>query len=87
MADPFKNITRSYEMPSNQFFDITPNDGVDLTIVPRAIYIGSSGHLAVLDEFGNSVIFNNLFQGTFLPIRVSRVLATGTSAALLIGMV
>ena len=87
MADPFKNITRSYEMPSNQFFDIVPSDVTDLAIVPRAIYIGSSGALSVIDEFGTTVTFTNLFQGTFLPIRVSRVLATGTGAAALIGMV
>jgi len=85
--DKFKDLNKTYEMPSNRLFEITPDDVLELTYVPRCIYVGSSGDMAVTDEFGNVVTFTNLFQGTWLPIRVIKVMATNTSAANLIGMV
>jgi hypothetical protein len=85
--DKFQGEKKSYEMPSNQLFPITPDDVNELVFIPRSIYIGISGDLAVTDEFNNDVIFTNCFQGTWLPIRVKKVLATGTSALNLIGMV
>ena len=85
--DKFQGEKKTYDMSSNHLFDIVPSDVNDLAYIPRAIYIGSSGDLAVEPEIGSPVIFTNLFQGTWITIRVKKVLATGTTATNLIAMV
>lgn len=66
--------------------DVVPNDGVDLDSNASALYVGSTGHIAVHmvrqddDAIPVVVVFNNVQAGTILPIWVRRVLATGTTA-------
>ncbi len=63
------------------------SDGNDLPFVTTGLYIGSGGDLAVLDRAsGETVVFKNLSDGAGLPIRVARVLATGTTATQIVGM-
>jgi len=86
--DKFQGEKKTYEMSSNHLYAITPDDVNELSYIPRAIYIGSSGDLAVVPEIGDPVvIFTNLFQGTWVTVRVKKVLATGTTASNLIAMV
>jgi len=84
--DKFQGEKKSYEMPSNNLFNIVPDDVIELTYIPRSIYIGLSGDLTVVDEFDNEVTFTNLFQGTWLPIRV-KLVKTASTAGNLIGMI
>jgi uncharacterized protein YabE (DUF348 family) len=66
---------------------ITPSDGTDLTANVRAIYVGGAGNLTVqMAGDASQVTFTAVSVGTLLPIQVSRVLATGTTATLLIGL-
>lgn len=51
-----------------------------------AIYVGGAGNVAVTMESGDVVTFTAPPVGTVLPIRVSRVMATNTTATLLIGL-
>jgi hypothetical protein len=44
------------------------------------LYIGTGGNLRVLTATGDDVTFANVLGGTFLPVQVVRVFATGTSA-------
>jgi hypothetical protein len=69
---------------------ITPSDTEDLTlaggsIVPyetgACIYIGTSGNLKVTMLGGQVVTYLNLTSGSFLPIQVKKVWATGTTAS------
>ena len=86
MSDAFSSHMAGLESPARDGFAITPNDGADLPSVTRAIYVGSGGDVAVTMKSGASVTFTGLLAGTILPVRVSAVAATGTSASNLIGL-
>jgi hypothetical protein len=47
----------------------------------KALYVGGAGNLAVEFPNGNSVTINGVTAGTLLPLRVRRVLSTGTTAS------
>lgn len=72
--------------PSNEFYAVVPSDSDDLPQgPPKALYIGTGGDLAVLgpdnEDPDQSVLFANVQSGSTLPIRPSRVLDDGTTAA------
>jgi hypothetical protein len=74
------------DAPASKAFAITPNDSTDLTTTARAIYVGTTGNLAVtLSGDSSSVTFTNVAAG-YHPLRAKRVLATGTTASGLIGL-
>ena len=68
------------------FFAITPSDSSDLVQIPRGIYVGGSGDLAVHDLDGDAVTFTNLAAGVVHPISAKKVLSTGTTATGIIGI-
>lgn len=72
--------------PAFDAFDIAPNDGADLAHTTRGIYVGIAGTLKVTMLGGTTVTFYDVPIG-ILPIRVTKVFATGTSADELIGLV
>ena len=82
----FSNQTAIVSDPSSLYVAITPSDTTDLANVANSIYIGGSGDLTVLRMDGVSVVFKAVPQGGMLPIRVSRVMATGTSATFLVAL-
>jgi len=63
---------------------VVPDDDVDQTY--NALYVGEVGDVAVITESGESVIFVAVPAGSILPIRVKRVLATGTDADSIVGL-
>jgi hypothetical protein len=74
-------------MPATKALAITPNNGADLAFATRGIYIGGGGNLRVdMQDGGVDVTFVGLAAGTILPVRVSRVYATGTTATSLVGL-
>lgn len=60
---------------------VTLNDSTVLEVT-RALYIGSSGNLKVTMVEGGDVTFNSLSPGTVLPVQVTKVWSTGSSAAM-----
>jgi hypothetical protein len=71
--------------PGSVFRAVTPSDTV---VQPfRAVYVGGAGNLAVigLDDTA-AVTFTGVVAGTLLPIRVSKILATGTTATAIVGL-
>ncbi len=46
----------------------------------RAVYVGGGGNLAVITSRGETVTFTGVPDGTLLPIRIRRVLSSGTTA-------
>ena len=58
---------------------VTPSDSVDLANTSTALYIGGTGNLTVIMLGGEQVTFAAVPVG-ILPIRVTRVLSTGTAA-------
>lgn len=61
-------------------FAVTPdNDGV-FDPVPRALWIGTGGDVAVRTKRGTALTLTNVPDGTLLPLSVDQVKATGTTA-------
>lgn len=61
----------------------------DTTIIPttRGLYIGGGGDLnVVMSDDENTVLFSAVPQGTILPIQVIQVLATNTTATLIVAL-
>ena len=60
----------------------------DATIISttRAIYVGGTGDVAVKMADGGTATFSAVPVGTVLPIQVSQVLSTGTTATLMLAL-
>ncbi len=70
----------SIDAPCTHAEAVTPSNSVDLTYVSRAIFVGGSGNLEVVTSAGETVVFNGVLSGSVLPLRVSRVKASSTTA-------
>lgn len=86
MVDNFQGYGDGLDAPAHSAFAVTPSDTVDLAIATRAIYVGVSGDIKVNMVGTGTVTFTGVPQGAVLPIRASRVYATGTTATTLIGV-
>ncbi|MEL7470003.1 MAG: hypothetical protein AAFN27_16235 [Pseudomonadota bacterium] len=80
MPDIFEDRSSGLESPGYDAISVTPSDSNDLTFTSRALYVGVSGDVRVLTAGGSAVTFTNVAEG-LLPMRVSRVLSSGTTAA------
>lgn len=87
MIDRFSGNAPSLTAPASHAFAITPADNADLPEVPRALYCGHGGNIAATMASGAALTFTNLPDGALLPIRLSRIAATGTTASGLVGLV
>lgn len=80
-TDDFGSQADSVSSPSLAPFAITPNDSADLAKIPKALWVGTGGDVAVRGVNNASpVVFRNVPNGFIIPVRVVRVLATGTTA-------
>jgi len=68
--------------PSKFLVTVTPSDSVSINggLLTRGLYVGTAGNVSVLTENG-SIVFVGVIAGSILPIRISRVNATNTTAA------
>lgn len=80
MPDIFEDRSSGLESPGYDAATVTPSDSTDLAITSRALYVGTAGNLRVTTASGSIVTFANAPEG-MLPMRVSRVHASGTTAA------
>ena len=87
MPDRFQNHAGGLEAPASHAFAVTPSDAADLPETVRALYVGGAGALSVVMASGAEVVFANLAAASILPVRASRVKATGTSATQIVGLV
>jgi len=78
-VDEFRRMGSGVDGPASNAAAVTPNDSADLTTATRALWVGVEGDVTV-DLIGGqaAVTFKNV-QG-LLPVRVTRVDATGTTA-------
>jgi len=83
-TDDFKSFAPAISDPVAHGVSVAPNDGVDLSHVTRAIYLGGAGDLRVTLPDGNTVTFAAMAAG-WHPVRVARIHATGTTASNIIG--
>ena len=63
---------------------VTPSDTVDITgasaNTPATLFVGTGGDLEVITLGGSTLTLKNIPDGSFLPIQVTRVKATSTTA-------
>lgn len=86
MADAFPHHGSGLESPASYAAAITPNDSTDLSDVPRALYCTGDGTVRVTMRGGGSAVDLPMIAGVALPVRVSRVWATGTTATGIVGV-
>jgi hypothetical protein len=88
MATPAAAIapaTSDSKDPAVHAFVVAPNDGVDLSNVTRGLYVGVSGDVSATMFGGETVLFKAVPVGV-LPVRLSRIMATGTGATNMVGL-
>lgn len=70
--------------PARQAVSVTPSNSTEAHY--RALYIGTTGNLAVIPAAGGSAVtFTNVPVGWF-PVSVRKVMSTGTTASGIIGV-
>lgn len=72
--------------PSAQAVAVTPSDTTNFTAGDcRAIYVGTAGNITAVVG-GLAVLFTAVPAGMILPVRATRVNATGTTAAAMVAL-
>jgi hypothetical protein len=73
--------------PARYAAAVTPNDSTDLTWTTRGLYVGGSGNVVVhMAAEGTQITFVGVQAGTILPIAVSRVRSTSTTATNIVAL-
>jgi len=80
MTDTFSTYTPGLSTPANRAIEVTPSDTVDLAHPCRGLYVGASGDVEIITLGGDTVVLKDVFGGTILPIRVTRVKDANTTA-------
>lgn len=77
----------AYFDPVRTGIPVTPSDTTDIRggQLTRYVYVGGGGNLSVVMDNG-SVVFTAVPTGAVLPLRVSRVNATNTSATNIVAL-
>mgnify|MGYP000367202920 CR=1 FL=1 len=72
---------------------VTPSNTADIPYVgggdinwPCVLFIGGAGNLRVLTAGGDDVTFTGVLAGSFLPVQVTRVYSTGTTATNIVAL-
>ena len=65
---------------------ITPSNTVSLSTTARALYVGGAGDISIQPLEGAAVTLAGVPAGALLPISVTRVNVTGTTATNLVGL-
>jgi hypothetical protein len=71
---------------------VTPSNTADIPSVTGGenngcvLYVGGTGTVKVLTVGGDEVTFSGVQAGTFMPVQVVRVYATGTSATNIVAL-
>jgi len=86
MVDYWKDETDRKGDPAENAAVIAPNDDNDLPVVTRAMLIGGAGDIRVTMVGGQTLTIEGLNSGQLLPIRATKVFATGTTATKLTGL-
>ena len=78
----------SFSDPGGEIRAITPSDSTDLTGC-RGLMVNGAGNVAVKTPYGASattaVTISTVPAGTIIPLRVTRVMSTNTTATLIYG--
>jgi hypothetical protein len=86
MADQHSSFVEGLTSPADNAAAVTPSDSTDLAFTSRALYIGGAGNIVVTMAGGGDVTFTAVPAGSILPIRVSRVKSTSTTATSIVNL-
>lgn len=86
MADEFHDHQTGLTSPAWGAAAITPSDTVQIPLTTRAIYVGQGGDLRLRMASSDLVTLVAMPAGALLPLRVTQVMATGTTATALVGL-
>lgn len=64
----------------------TPIKDTNGNVIQPLLFVGGAGNVAVMTATGQSVTFTGVTAGTLLPVMVSQVQSTGTTATAIIGI-
>lgn len=81
-TDPFAQSSDTAYSPATAPFAVAPSDTVALSVIPKALYVGTAGDVVVRGVSATAdVTFRNVGAGQIIDVRASYVRATGTTAA------
>lgn len=83
LKDLFQQAVARIVDPGSLAVSVAPDDNTDLAVYAKALWIGTGGNVAVvplgqIDD--TAVTFVNCQDGSILPIRCRRLMATATTA-------
>lgn len=86
IVDHFSGFGSGLDSPATGILPIAPSDGADLAVMPRVLMVATVGNVAVVMKDGSTGTLPALQPGVPYPVRVKRVLATGTTATGIVGL-
>lgn len=86
LKDTFEGMLPGLTSPAEGVLSIAPNDALDLDKIPRVLMVATVGNVAVVMKDGTSGVLPGLQPGVPYPVRVKRVLASGTTATGIVGL-
>jgi hypothetical protein len=86
MSKYFSGRAKGMDDPADRLVTLTPNDAADIPDgATRGVFVGVAGSFSVRDMHGNEVVLTSL-DAQYHPIRITRLLATGTTASSIVGL-
>ena len=86
MPEDFSLYADGLNTPARNIEVVTPSDTVNLTAPSRGLIIGVGGTINVETVGGQSSVTITVATGAILPLMVTRVNNTGTSATNIVSM-
>jgi len=69
-----------FAVPAQDAAAVVPSDSTPLSGQVSAFFVGTGGSVVVVTAAGSTVTFANVPSGTTVPLAISQVKATGTTA-------
>ena len=80
--DPFQDTADNASFSARAPFAVVPHDSNALPIVPKALYVGTGGHVVLRGvDSSVDVAFRNVASGQVIDVRALYVRAAGTTAS------
>jgi hypothetical protein len=80
-------VNNQNSTPAENAFTVSPSNSTDLAHVTRGLWVGGAGDVKVDMHGGDSaVVFPSVPAGTLLPLAVTRVYSSGTTATNIVGV-
>jgi hypothetical protein len=77
-------MTQGAPASGYQAFAVTPSDTTQVFF--NGLYVGGTGNITIENTDGSSCLISTIPAGTQLPFAGRRVMATGTTATLIVAM-